>query len=406
MKKIINSIDNKIRDIFENKKILLLLSIIIITIISFIIRFSVIEYKSSDYLGFLEKWFYKLKELGGLKGLSQSIGDYNIPYLTIMAILTYFPIEPLYSIKIISIVFDYVGAIFAALIVYEILKKDKNKSLFAILTYGIIINLPTVFINSAAWAQCDFIYVSFILISIYCLLINKNVFSFIALGVAFAFKLQFIFILPLYILLYFRKKNFSILNFGIIPIVNFILCLPAILMGRGIIDCFKIYLNQTDTYTQRLTYNFPNLYNIFPNFLPNTSNILILFTLFLVGILILYVQYNKIKIEKKNIVNLGLLMSFLMVFFLPYMHERYAFVVEVLSIIYVFINKKGIYLPIVLQFSILFSYTQFLSSVYDNELVKICSIVMFVSLVKLTYDTIKDLKIEKDNQNIEERISD
>jgi Gpi18-like mannosyltransferase len=397
LRKIINTIDNKIRNIFENKKILLLFSIIIFTIISFIIRFSIINYESPDYIIFLEKWFYRLKELGGLKGLAENIGDYNVPYLTIISILTYLPIEPLYSIKFVSIIFDYIGAIFAALIVYEILKNDENKSLFAILTYCIVINLPTVFINSAAWAQCDFIYVSFILMSIYSLLKNKTMAAFIFLGISFSFKLQFIFILPLYVLLYFRKKNFSFLNFMIIPIMNIILCLPAVFMGKSIIDCFKIYLNQTETYTNKLTFNFPNLYNIFSEFLLNTSNILVLFTIVLIFLLILYVQYNKIKIDGKDIINLGILISFLTVFFLPRMHERYAFMVEILSIIYLFINKKGLYLPIVLQLCILFAYTQFLSTVYDNELLKVCSIVMFISLLKLAHDTIKDITLKKDN---------
>ena len=81
-----------------------------ITIITLLIRFALIKNTSDDIESFIKPWFYELKANGGLFGLKQNIGDYNAPYFTILALLTYLPIEPIISVKLVSIFFDYVCA--------------------------------------------------------------------------------------------------------------------------------------------------------------------------------------------------------------------------------------------------------------------------------------------------------
>ena len=159
-----------------------------------------------------------------------------------------------------SVVFD----ILMGFIGYLIVKKLNNQK-YSYLSWIIILLLPTVILNGSMWAQCDSIYTTFILLSLYLLLEEKYSLSFLALGISFSFKLQFIFILPLYITLYFVNKKFSIFNFLLIPLGNILMCLPVILMGMPVINCFTTYLEQTTDYSAYLTRNLANIFELLPN---------------------------------------------------------------------------------------------------------------------------------------------
>ena len=98
--------------IINKKDLLKLIIIFLVTLISISIRISGVGIVSEDMEICLMRWFYRIKINGGLKALALNIGDYNMPYLTIMAVLTYIPINPIISIKIISISFDYILAFF------------------------------------------------------------------------------------------------------------------------------------------------------------------------------------------------------------------------------------------------------------------------------------------------------
>ena len=163
--------------------------VIVITFIAFAIRLQSIKNLSGDMAWDLNSWFNELKANGGLLALKNSIGNYNIPYLVIMALLAYLPIEYFISIKAVSIIFDYILAISVAFLVKELLKGKKNANDLAVLAYGLILILPIVFINSADWGQCDSIYATFSVISLIFLMKGKDFKSFVFLGIAFAFKL-------------------------------------------------------------------------------------------------------------------------------------------------------------------------------------------------------------------------
>ena len=182
----------------EKNKILIFF--IIITALSVFLRISLYGFTFGDYDMFLEPWFYELKDGGGLWALNKNIGNYNAPYMTVLALLTYLPLSPLISIKTFSVIFDYICAIAVALISFEVLKGNKYRKMIALTLYGCVIFLPTVFLNSACWAQSDSIYTAFALLSLLFLIKKKYFRAFLFLGISFSFKLQFIFILPLYIL--------------------------------------------------------------------------------------------------------------------------------------------------------------------------------------------------------------
>ncbi len=175
----------KIWDFIEKKKFIIFF--VIITVIAMYARISMLAFVSGDFYACIEPWFNELKVNGGLSALKLDIGNYNLPYLTILALLTYLPIKPIISVKMVSIVCDFICAIAAMKIVYIIFKENKNKDFLALIIYGVILFLPTVLLNSACWGQADSIYVAFILLSIVALLEEKYLKSFIFLRNIFCF---------------------------------------------------------------------------------------------------------------------------------------------------------------------------------------------------------------------------
>lgn len=394
---------NKLDDIIFNflKKYCFEILFFTITVISLKIRTNFIRLQSGDFQNFLYNWFMQIKESGGIFALKQEIGDYNIPYLFIIAILSYLPISPLISIKMVSIIFDYSMAIIAMLIIYEIFQDKKNKHIYALLAYSIVAMLPTVVLNSAAWAQCDSIYTTFILLSLLFIIKEKYFKAFIFFGIAFSFKLQAIFILPVLIIIYLANKKFPIYYFLIIPIVNLLMCLPAIIMGRSIISCIAIYFNQTGTYTDYISMNFPSIYamlikpigesNLIANVDKAFSNFGILFTLSIFAIIAIIVIYKDIKLNKKMIIGLSLWSVIICTFLLPSMHDRYMYMADVISIIWFIVNKRKIYIPITVNFISLYTYIEYLYAT-RNLPIQYVAILNFIVLFILTKDMYFEIK--------------
>ena len=57
------------------------------------------HFLSGDMDTFLLSWYDQMKEAGGLPGLREQIGDYNIIYQTFIALMTYVPLNPMTMFK-------------------------------------------------------------------------------------------------------------------------------------------------------------------------------------------------------------------------------------------------------------------------------------------------------------------
>ena len=77
------------------------------------------------------------------------------------------------------------------------------------------------------------------------------------LGVSFAFKLQAVFVLPLFLFVYFMERKFSAARFLLVPCTMVILSSPIVLWGRSLTEVVKIYFSQTGTY-QAMSMNYPS----------------------------------------------------------------------------------------------------------------------------------------------------
>lgn len=332
--------------VHKNLNILFILGI---SLLALAIRNEFRGWMSGDLQIFLIPWSTYLEEHNGFAGIASGPIDCNYPvtYQYILAFLTYLPGSSLAKIKVVSVIFDFVSATFIMLIVREVNGYEK-KSLIPILAYALALLIPTPILNSAAWGQCDSIYSAFVLISLYFLIREKYPLAFIAFSLAFAFKLQAVFFFPVLLLLYFKKKNFSLLHFLIIPTVIFAVSLPAIIIGKPLLEIFSVYFGQL-TANARTTLGFPNMYFFLPDLYWQfaTPGIILTFALILTFYFML-LKHKHSVLNGATLVEVSLLTIMICTFTLPAMHQRYLFSGDLIAVIYIFTRKERPYLPLII----------------------------------------------------------
>ena len=234
-----------------------LLVVAAVTIIGFLIRYGLRDLVSVDADAFLIPWYREIKDQGGLRALGGQVGNYNMLYQTLIALFTYLPVKPLYAYKMLSVFFDYGLAVLVGRLVYTYAESGRKwKGIFA---YGTVLLSPLVFLNSSAWGQCDAIYVCFEVLALFMMCREKTGPAFVFLGAALSFKLQAVFLLPFFLLMYLGKKCFSALYFFILPAVMCVLNLAGVIMGRSFLDIFRIYLDQTSDWPA-IVKNYPSVW--------------------------------------------------------------------------------------------------------------------------------------------------
>lgn len=306
----------------KEKNNLRLLMAVGLGVVAFLVRLYWFDWQSGDYTIYLEPWFTQLKDNGGLAALKDPIGDYNVSYLFLMALLTYLPIQPLYSIKLLSCLADFVLAIYAARIGNRLGGKWTGLCLYAVFLFW-----PEFVLNSGAWAQCDAIYSAALVSCLYYLMAERPAKASVAFGVAVALKLQAVFFGPVILLcLLKRKLKIRHLPLMVLPYVLFLI--PPALAGRKILEMLTIYFKQTGTYSSSLSMNAPALLRILPDTLSEPIQKGIAYTAILVcGVLVLATLWWAFRkwsvISDHELLLFSAFILFLVPYLLPYMHERY-----------------------------------------------------------------------------------
>lgn len=366
------------------------------SIVGIVVHIYGLDFQSDDFNSFLNGWWFQIKD-GGLGGLANQVGNYNIPYQIITYLLTLTSLSALKAYKLLSILFDFILAGSASLLVYDFSKKSGSKSALmkAVLTYAAVLCSVTVILNSSFWAQCDSIYVSFILLGIYFTKKDRNILAFVMLGIAFSFKLQTVFIIPLFIYYYIANRKFSILHFFIIPLTDIVMCLPAVLLGRPIMDIFTIYAEQTD-YGKLIQMNCPNFWSMICDGNDMTyyfmfKNISIFATMLILGVGLAMIIYKKIDLsDNHNLMLTGIWTVFTCIMFLSSMHERYGYLLDVLAVIYAFAFMKRFWLPVLCQLISIRGYAYYLFAFVLVDL-KIAAIVYFALYIFVTVMFVREV---------------
>lgn len=298
--------------------------------LAFFLRALLLDHVTLDYQNFLSHWVQHFRDNGGLAAIKDPVGNYNVPYLYMLAILSYLPIPDLYGIKLFSILFDVLLA-WGGLRLAGDLSERQSSPLWA---FGALLLLPTVVLNGACWGQCDSVWAALCLWALTLALEDRPLPSLAILALAFSFKLQAIFLIPLWCALWFsRRVKFR--HLLLFPGVFLLSAAPAILLGKPLGDILGVYLNQAgDSVSwQTVNYNSPSIFSLLPRgvesapWVPKAA-ILAAF-LFMLGVLALLFVRRR-TLDNVSLALAGAALSLGIPFFLPYMHERYFFLGGVL----------------------------------------------------------------------------
>ncbi|MDR3050790.1 MAG: hypothetical protein LBU67_03610 [Oscillospiraceae bacterium] len=386
-----------------------------LVMVALLIRIALFNHISSDYDSFLRVWVDAFRQ-NGFAAIAQEIGDYNLPYQYILALVARLPLNAMYQIKLVSIVFDFALALLLMALTERFLSPR-----YRLVVLSAALLIPTLWFNGAMWGQCDALYCFFVLGCLYAMLADRPVLSMALLTVAFSFKLQTVFIFPL-VLFGLWQKKYKLRHLLVFPLSYLVIILPALLAGRSLISALTIYLRQATQYNERLTYNAPNIYQFFPfgevsmqhsytsilKFIPGVNAelwgewwtkdtvryllaALVPYAGMLVLALVYYLYRGRKHVRLPHVWRLCLAFTLLMPLVLPKMHDRYFTLAEIFAILYAVRYPKRWFIPVLVVGASFEGYMPFLARERPLDM-RIAAAMMIAAMGVVLWDIIRDMR--------------
>ena len=381
-----------------------LLFVVLAAAIGLLIRWAGRDFVSLDMRDALLPWFDQIKAAGGLSALSSQVGDYGLLYQTIISLMTYVDISPIYQYKLLSVAFDAALAVMAALVYKDLMLNGLNGKAQtvsrevheSILTRSALVGvlvwlLPTVMLNSAYWGQCDSIYAFFCLATLYELRRGSYLFAFVLLGLAFSCKLQTVFIVPFIAVYYLITKRFSVVYILLSVAVMWLMGVVAFAYGRGLLAPLQIYYGQSSHY-ELMYLSFPSFWVLLGDDYWGFRWYAIFFTLCVV-VTGMYVclKHRRFLHSRVNYYYVVAWFIWSMVLFLPCMHDRYAYLLDLLLVMMACCDRRFIKYAVVALLASLYFYSCFLF-VQRDEAPILLSVVYLLAYLHYTGTLYADLK--------------
>ena len=299
-----------------------------LTVLAFALRALALDYETLDYQNFLAGWVEFYRTQGGWRALRHSLGNYNIPYLYVLALISYSSIRDLYLIKLFSTLFDVLLA-WGCLRLCGRFTDNPWRRAGCFFT---VLFLPTVILNGALWGQCDSVYTALAVLALALALEDKPMRAMICLALSFGFKLQAVFVIPVFAVLLFNGK-LSWRHLFVFPLAYVVLVLPAVLTGRPFLDTLLLYAGQTGSIGSGLNYNSSSIFAIFWHVQDEESAaafaILAAFV-YLLALLALAFRFRR-RLSDRAVLLFAVLIAVGVPFLLPHMHDRYFFAADALT---------------------------------------------------------------------------
>jgi Gpi18-like mannosyltransferase len=326
-----------------------------------------------------EGWYQHLVERGGWRGLGTVVGNYNAPFLYVLAVALLIPGPVILKIKAVFIAFDVLLAFFTYKTVG--LRRPGRTAVAAALVMAL---LPTVVINASLYGQMDAMWASFALGGVYFLARGRGWWGVAFCTISLAIKPQGIFVFPLVLLLVLagRIKWRTLLA---APIVFLGLDLPAIALGRHPLELLTIYsMSRQAKHVPSLTLHAPSAYAFLPpaaNGLTAVRTLGYVFTAALVLGICWVLVARRVRMTPERIVAAATVFAILVPFTLPGMHERYFFLADVLSVVLAFYRPRLWYVPLLVQTSSLLAYEPYLLHAESVPLAALAGLMLVALLI-------------------------
>ena len=378
-------------------------------------RVAMLDYETADYTTFLGPWTQVFRE-GGFHTLAENVGDYNLIYQYILLIISRVPLFDLYLIKWVTVCFDFL----LALVMMRASGHLAGRGT-AVPVFLIVLSLPTVLLDGACWAQCDPVYITFVVLSLYALTTDRPYLSAISLSVAFAFKLQTIFFFPV-VLLGLIHRRYKARHAAAFFLAYLVTMLPALLAGRPFMDALSVYANQSvGQYYDRLTYNAPNLYLFFPMLefassqeytwmryvsgvdykatneyltdalMPALQSAALYACILLTLIAVVYWLIHYREVTPDMTLDLALFFAIYLPFVMPKIHDRYFFMADMLCVLYAARYRNHRFLPVLVIGASLMCYMPYLTRQRPVD-ERWLALMMLAALVLVTRDLLGKMR--------------
>ena len=315
--------------------------------VAFALRYPfILSIESYDYSHIVSGWYAFIVKYGYFAALQSDFGTYNMPYLYLLTVIAALlpGLHQLFAIKGLSMLFDLALAYFVFKCV-EHKHRDSKESAVPILAGLATLFAPTVVLNSSAWGQADAIYTTFLVACLYFLLAGRQAMALIAFGLAFSFKLQAVFLAPLFLFLI-ARGSLRWRHLVLVPLVYLAMLVPAALAGRPWSNMLSIYLRQADVHPL-LSMNFSNLYVWIPNTYYDLWPLGLGLAACVVMLLVAIVYKSSVKITAELTILLATYSVIVVPYILPKMHDRFYFPADVIAIILAFYLPRYWYVPVV-----------------------------------------------------------
>lgn len=201
-----------------------------LTLIGLSIRVILRVVITDDWLMYWDPWISDIKERG-FSYLATDRYDYTPTFIYILWVISKLPMNPMTAYKGLHCILDFVAAAILGKMIYKVTGSRRK----GVLSYGLFLIVPTIWANSALWAQCDIIFMTFLLLCFYYLFADRPCRAMFFYGMAFVFKLQSLFIFPFLVILWVNKKV-DLKHFLWIPALYFLSIVPAWIAGRPLMS--------------------------------------------------------------------------------------------------------------------------------------------------------------------------
>lgn len=393
--------------------------IVLVTAITLFAEYKMITYPANDLTGIVFSWTRSIKQ-NGFANFWKTDADYSPIFLFFCAIVSLLPAGEKITVNGVTYeknwIYYYksfyflciIGMAIGVYLITKLLTKDKDKSM---ISYIVTLVLPTIFMNSAVWGNSDSTLGVTLVFALYLAMIRKDYLAMFILGLALGNKLQAIFIIPFFVYLILnRKLKFHSIIFAVLGLA--LTFVPSWICGAPFGQPWG-YIGMQMGRWNDLTYGCANMWHLlnFRGDIVNKASTWI--GLGLIGVVLALVHMRHIDLENKNnMFKVAVLLIFSVIFFLPHMHERYFYMIEVLVVIYAVISPKRFYFPILMQVSGAIAYYHYLSGKYfiqswGEDSVHIAAFINLFVFGVLMYDVFKldhDGTFKKDIETYDEEI--
>jgi len=194
-------------------------------------------------------------------------------------------------------------------------------------------------------------------------------------------------------------RRIRLRHLPLFPAVYALVVLPAVLLGKPLLETLTLYFSQAGSIGSGLNYNSSSMFAFFPG----SANVafwskagIILAFLFMFAVL--GWLYGERKHVNYNVIYAAaLLLAVGIPFILPHMHDRYFFIADVLALGFGVIFPKLFAVPILVQFASLLGYhaylkMQFLLPMRDGACALLLTILLLIMFIIYHFPAISQEK--------------